>query len=212
MNNKEFKFNEVIVKFGDILDPTIVEPDISQHTISNIINKYFQYLKYNNNWCVHDSILALTCIEKLSSTFKIASLKTSNKYKDIYIYFETEDYNKYFVKINKDDFEYKPYNLFDLENYRMKCDHVYIIPMESGETNAKISSNKAWIHNDYDFELNFNEVLIDSIMEINEAAFKLVQNTFNNMNLKDEDRTNLNNLINDKNALKCTNKEQYRKC
>lgn len=212
MNNKAFKFNEVIVKFGDMHDPTIVEPDISQHTISNIINKYFQYLKYNNNWCVHDSILALTCIEKISSTFKIASFKLSNKYKDIYIYFETEDFYKYFVKINKDDFEYKPYNLFDLENYRMKCDHVYIIPMESGETNAKISSNKAWIHNDYDFELNFNEVLIDSIMEINEAAFKLVQNTFNNMNLKDEDRTNLNNLINDKNALKCTNKEQYIKC
>lgn len=200
--DNEFKFDGVIVKFGDINTPTIVEPEITQGSIANIINKYFNYIKRCEYCNVHNSIISLACIEKISSTFTMASLKTSNKYKDIYTYFETEDHNKYFVKINKDDFEYKPYNLFDLKNYRMKCDHVYIIPMESGETNAKISSNKAWIHNDYDFELNFNEVLIDSIMEINEAAFKLVQNTFNNMNLKDEDRTNLNNLINDKNALK----------
>jgi hypothetical protein len=203
MNSNDFKFEGVIVKFGAINDPTIVEPEITQHTISTILNKYFNYIKYTNYWSIHDSIRALACIETLERAIRIAYLdNNNNKNNAIYIYFETEDRYKHFIKISLKGEGNNFYHLFDLEKYRMKCDHAYEIPMESGEADAKISNNKAWFHHDYDFELNFNEVLIDSIMEINEAAFNSVQDAFNNINLKDEDKVSLNKLINDKTFLR----------
>lgn len=200
MNGNDFKFERVIVTVGGINNPIKVAPEITQHTIADIINEYFKYIKYNNNGYINDVVLSLYCINKLTKAIKRAYLEAPHS-AYAYIYFKTNNAEKYFIKIAREDSEDTFYRLFDLEKYRMSCVDVYIIPMESNDENAKINEDKAWVHNKYDFELNFNDILVDSIMPIKEAAFKAVQDTFDNPNLKEEDKTNLNDFIHDKTKL-----------